>query len=104
MTVSESYEVLIADEADKLLDQETVTQAAIEGLGVALGREPLVIDALCDGRLVRPFPQVSKSLYSYWLVRRPETEDSEKVQTFLDWIRSEVASQPKVPPHAGSGD
>ncbi|MFY0693173.1 MAG: ATP-dependent protease ATPase subunit HslU [Paracoccaceae bacterium] len=32
MTVSESYEVLIADEADKLLDQETVTQAAIEAV------------------------------------------------------------------------
>jgi ATP-dependent HslUV protease ATP-binding subunit HslU len=32
MNVKDSYEVLIADEADKLLDQETVTAAAIEAV------------------------------------------------------------------------
>jgi ATP-dependent HslUV protease ATP-binding subunit HslU len=32
MTVAESYDVLIADEADKLLDDETITKAAIEAV------------------------------------------------------------------------
>ena len=32
MTVAESYEVLLADEADKLLDDETVTKAALEAV------------------------------------------------------------------------
>ncbi|KJZ19425.1 ATP-dependent protease ATPase subunit HslU [Loktanella sp. S4079] len=32
MTVAQSYEVLIADEADKLLDDETVTRAALEAV------------------------------------------------------------------------
>ncbi|WP_322893180.1 MULTISPECIES: ATP-dependent protease ATPase subunit HslU [unclassified Yoonia] len=32
MTVAESYDALIADEADKLLDDETVTKAAIEAV------------------------------------------------------------------------
>jgi ATP-dependent HslUV protease ATP-binding subunit HslU len=32
MTVAQSYEVLIAEEADKLLDQEAVTRAAIEAV------------------------------------------------------------------------
>ncbi len=32
MTVADSYDVLIADEADKLLDDETVTKAAIEAV------------------------------------------------------------------------
>ncbi|GFE64540.1 ATP-dependent protease ATPase subunit HslU [Litoreibacter roseus] len=32
MTVSQSYDILISDEADKLLDQETVTNAAIEAV------------------------------------------------------------------------
>ena len=32
MTVSESYEVLIGDEADKLLDDESVTRAALEAV------------------------------------------------------------------------
>lgn len=82
----------------RLGQSNMVVQAAIEGLGVAMGREPLVIDALCDGRLVRPFPQVTQSRYSYWLVRRSEPRDSKKVPVFLDWIRSEAAAQPDVPP------
>ncbi len=32
MTVAESYEALVADEADKLLDDETVTKAALEAV------------------------------------------------------------------------
>lgn len=32
MTVSESYEVLIGDEADKLLDDESITRAALEAV------------------------------------------------------------------------
>lgn len=74
-----------------------VVQAAIEGLGVALGREPLVIDALADGRLVRPFAQATKSLLSYWLVRRSETSDSTRVAEFLSWIHAEAAAQPGIP-------
>ncbi|KIC40604.1 LysR family transcriptional regulator [Ruegeria sp. ANG-R] len=77
-----------------------VIQAAIEGLGVALGREPLVIDALCDGRLVRPFRQLTQSPLSYWLVRRPEAKDSQKVNEFLKWIKAEAMSQPDLPPPA----
>ncbi len=75
-----------------------VVQAAIEGLGVALGREPLVVDALCDGRLVRPFPKMIASPMSYWLVRR-KGGDSAKVTEFLRWIKSEAAGQPDIPPH-----
>ncbi|MBY4893823.1 LysR family transcriptional regulator [Jannaschia sp. EhC01] len=74
-----------------------VLQAAIEGLGVALGREPLVLDALADGRLVRPFAQITRSPLSYWLVRREQTDDSPKVQEFLKWIKEEAESQPDIP-------
>ena len=47
MTVSESYEVLIAEEADKLVDQESVTRdaiAAVEGNGIVFLDE---IDKVC---------------------------------------------------------
>ena len=77
-----------------------VVQAAVEGLGIALGREPLVIDALSDGRLVRPFADVAQSPLSYWLVRRGETQESQKVSVFLDWIQYEVATQSDISPHA----
>ncbi len=84
----------------RLGQSNLVIQAAIEGLGVALGREPLVIDMLCDGRLVRPFAEHTQSPLSYWLVRAPETEDSEKVTEFLNWIHAEVAAQPDIPASA----
>lgn len=81
-----------------------VVQAAIEGLGVALGREPLVIDALADGRLVRPFPQVTQSPLSYWLVRRHERSERSQVAEFLSWIHAEAAAQPDIPPSVASID
>lgn len=74
-----------------------VIQAAIEGLGVALGREPLVLDALHDGRLVRPFTEITKSPLSYWLVRRKQADDSPKVQEFLKWIKKEAETQLEIP-------
>lgn len=74
-----------------------VIQAAIEGLGVALGREPLVLDALREGRLVRPFVQITKSPLSYWLVWRKQADDSPKVQEFLQWIKKEAQDQPNIP-------
>ena len=81
-----------------------VVQAAVEGLGVALGREPLVIDALCDGRLVRPFAEIAHSPLRYWLVRRKETDETQKVAVFLKWILSEVTAQPDIPPSIKESD
>lgn len=89
---------LPADASIRRLGQSNmVIQAAIEGLGIALGREPLVIEALNDGRLVRPFPESTKSPYSYWLVRRNEKQDSKKIIEFLEWIKFEAKQQPILP-------
>ncbi|MEY8827852.1 LysR substrate-binding domain-containing protein [Sedimentitalea sp. XS_ASV28] len=74
-----------------------VVQAAIQGLGVALGRTPLVVDALCDGRLVRPFTAATQSPLSYWLVYRHDPGQSAKVRDFTSWIRNEVAANPGLP-------
>lgn len=81
----------------RLGQSNMVVQAAIEGIGVALGREPLVIDALAQGRLVRPFAQITRSPLSYWLVHRRGASESGKVAEFIDWIHSEVAAQPDIP-------
>ncbi|MCG6902309.1 MAG: LysR family transcriptional regulator [Rhodobacter sp.] len=78
-----------------------VIQAAIQGGGVALGRGPLVVDALVDGRLVRPFAQTARSRLKYWLVYAEGAPDSEKIRLFIDWITSEAADQPKLPPPVG---
>lgn len=74
-----------------------VVQAAIEGIGVALGREPLVVDALRDGRLVRPFPQIARSPLSYWLVRPRRAPARAGLEAFQNWIHQAAATQPDIP-------
>ncbi|MGB7321803.1 MAG: LysR substrate-binding domain-containing protein, partial [Albidovulum sp.] len=81
-----------------------VIEAAINGLGVALGREPLVIDALLAGRLVRPYPQIAKSPLSYWLVYPHRADEVPKIHEFLRWIHSEVRDQPDIPDQMRSVD
>ena len=73
-----------------------VVQAAINGHGVALGREPLVIDALADGRLVRPFPELVPSQFAYWFVCPAGALRSERIARFRDWLHEEVARQPAI--------
>ena len=70
-----------------------VVQAAVEGLGIALGREPLVIDALRDGRLVRPLPDIAESQFSYWFVCSKRSIKSKRIKHFRDWIFAEVEQQ-----------
>lgn len=73
-----------------------VIQAATRGLGVALGREPLVIDALSEGRLVRPFPEVVPSEYSYWIVCPSGALKSPRIKAVCAWLHDEVAILPKI--------
>lgn len=73
-----------------------VVQAAIRGLGVALGREPLVIDALTDGRLVRPFEGTVESQFAYWIVCPHDALKSPRVRALRDWLHAEVARQGRV--------
>jgi LysR family glycine cleavage system transcriptional activator len=74
-----------------------VVQAAKDGMGVGLGREPMVIDAVVDGQLVCPFPRVALSPLSYWLVYRRGGASDRKTSRFLEWIKQEVADLPVLP-------
>jgi LysR family glycine cleavage system transcriptional activator len=69
-----------------------VVQAAAQGLGVAMGRSPIVKDAVKDGSLVYPFQQSAKSQFSYWFVCRHEALKSKSVQAFREWLHEEVAA------------
>jgi LysR family glycine cleavage system transcriptional activator len=70
-----------------------VVQAAVQGLGVALGREPLVMDALANGSLVQPLQGVALSQYSYWLVCPKATIKSERLRRFRDWLVMEAGDK-----------
>lgn len=68
-------------------------QAAIQGAGVALGREPLVIDALRSGILAMPFPDVAQSRFHYWFVCPPKALETRQIKEFRDWLLREAARQ-----------
>lgn len=68
-----------------------VIQAAIDGVGVAMGRSPLVFDAIARGNLVQPFEQFAESQFSYWIVCRHDALKSKSVQAFRSWLHDAAA-------------
>lgn len=69
-----------------------VVQAAAQGLGVAMGRGPLVADAVADGTLVYPFTYYAQSQFSYWFVCAHETLTLKPVQAFRAWLHQEAGA------------
>lgn len=67
-----------------------VVQAAIEGLGVALGRSVLVADDLAAGRLVKPFDVSLSARYGYYVVCPLATADRPKIADFRNWLLREA--------------
>jgi LysR family glycine cleavage system transcriptional activator len=67
-------------------------QAAIEGLGVALGRLPLVMDDLAAGRLVRPFDLAIPTGYDYYFVCPQRQLATPKIAAFRTWLLAEAAA------------
>jgi LysR family glycine cleavage system transcriptional activator len=61
-------------------------QAAVDGLGVAMGPSALIADDLAASRLVAPFPQVSLPARGYYAYL-PRTHPTDPATTaFCDWV------------------
>src|SRR5579859_5641348 len=68
-------------------------EAASMGLGVALGRRPLVDRDLASGALVEASPQTIDSSTAYWLVSAQNTDSAEtrpELADFKRWLLSEA--------------
>lgn len=74
-----------------------VTQAAIDGQGVALGRSTLVAGALEAGLLVRPFDLTLPIDWAYYVVCPPESYDRPKVRAFREWLTAEAVKSGNAP-------
>ena len=61
-------------------------QAAIEGLGVALGRGHMVEADIAAGRLIAPFDTELPQDAGYYVVSPEATADAPKVARFRDWL------------------
>ncbi|MEY4764830.1 MAG: hypothetical protein RI907_1503 [Pseudomonadota bacterium] len=70
---------------------EQVVQAAQQGLGVAIGRRPLVDAALASGSLVVVCPAWQREGGAYRLLMAPG-EVRAPVQAFVYWLRQQVAA------------
>ena len=68
-----------------------VVQAAVNGLGVAMGRSTLVEALVDEGKLVQPFPENVRSQYAYWFVCRHDALARRNVRAFRDWLQSSVS-------------
>jgi DNA-binding transcriptional LysR family regulator len=64
--------------------------AAAQGLGVALGRCPLIDDEIEKGRLVRLAGHTITSGNAYWLVTSSPEFQSPEVKLFRQWLLSEL--------------
>jgi LysR family glycine cleavage system transcriptional activator len=66
-------------------------QAAIDGLGVALGRTPFVEADIAAGRLVVPFDVRLPAEAGFYVVAPQETAQTPKIAFFRDWLIATVA-------------
>jgi DNA-binding transcriptional LysR family regulator len=64
--------------------------AAMRGLGVVLGRRPLVDDDIASGRLVPLVGQAIPSGSGYWLVTSQTDFQKPEVKLFRRWLLSEL--------------
>jgi LysR family glycine cleavage system transcriptional activator len=74
-------------------DWTVLSQTAIDGGGVALGKPSMLARDLAEGRLVAPFDITMLTDLGYHLVYLPGALDRDKVRVFRDFIMEEVSQE-----------
>jgi LysR family glycine cleavage system transcriptional activator len=65
--------------------------AAIAGQGIAMLTPFFWRNDLAEGRLVRPFAQVSSRGFGSWLVCAEHRRQTTKIKRFREWLLREIA-------------
>jgi LysR family glycine cleavage system transcriptional activator/LysR family transcriptional regulator of beta-lactamase len=68
-------------------------QAAIDGVGVALGLQPYIIEDVAAGRLAVPFPDPVPMGRAWYLVSRPDRQREPGFAAFRTWLRDTAAAE-----------
>jgi LysR family transcriptional regulator, glycine cleavage system transcriptional activator len=66
-------------------------EAAADGLGIAIGRLPLINDDLAAGRLAVAMDHIVPVLTGYWLVAPPGVETRRGIIAFRNWLLEETS-------------
>lgn len=73
-------------------------QAAIEGLGIAIGQLPYLRRDLLNGALVRPFGRSIAQRSAHYLVAPPPTRQTRAARLFREWIQDRIANDMSFSP------
>lgn len=73
-------------------DTNVLIQAAVNGLGIALGSTPFVTDHLESGRLVKPFDMTLHSDFAYYVVCPKKHLKRPAVRAFREWLLEQAAT------------
>jgi LysR family glycine cleavage system transcriptional activator len=76
----------------QLSDSLMLVEAAVRGLGVAVGRTSLAGEHLAAGRLVRPFPLTMQTGFAYYAVCLAGSEGRPRLRAFIDWLIEEAGA------------
>jgi DNA-binding transcriptional LysR family regulator len=74
----------------KVDNTQMALEAAVEGLGITIGRRPMVDLELEQGTLVPFDTHEVQSETSYWLVAPPEYFIRPEIQAFRRWLLEEL--------------
>jgi LysR family transcriptional regulator, glycine cleavage system transcriptional activator len=86
------------DDGLRVDTMQMAADAAIRGLGVTLGRRPLLDDDIDSGRLVPLFDQSIPSGSGYWLVTSQTDFQKPEVKLFKRWMLSEFGAEAENKP------
>lgn len=77
---------------------DQLIQAALDGHGVALGRNPLLRRLLKERKLVAPFKKKVASSRAYYVVESPAARAKAQVREFADWLVAETHTEKLASP------
>jgi LysR family transcriptional regulator, glycine cleavage system transcriptional activator len=86
------------DDGLRVDTMQMAADAAIRGLGVALGRRPLLDDDIDGGRLIALFDRSIPSGNGYWLVTAQSDFQKPEVKLFKRWMLSEFGNEAEHKP------
>jgi LysR family glycine cleavage system transcriptional activator len=87
----------LPDDRGMMFDSSVQTyQAAVEGLGVAIGQRALLSHELESGQLVPLFDRPVERPLGYHLVWPTDRPESQKLETFKEWLLKEIAADPAL--------
>ena len=68
-------------------------QAALDGVGVAIGLHPYIVDDLAAGRLVAPFALAVRKEEGWYLTFRSGAKSNADFVAFMEWVRKEARAE-----------